>query len=160
MESATGTILPSQKNTSTRIAAGFTNSHEELLWTFFTSMTLALLIVYQAAVFCISFFRLARAIINQRRIEKEGSDKAHFINGMGWICIALKLGALESVVGFAGGAFGADLTRRIMRMAARGCLCIGIVKGYVSLSTCRPICSHPSPKVSTPQRTSTSCKES
>ncbi|KJA23812.1 hypothetical protein HYPSUDRAFT_65934 [Hypholoma sublateritium FD-334 SS-4] len=124
-----GTILPSQENTSSRIAGGFTNSHEELLWTFFTSTTLALLIVYQAAVFCISFFRLARAIINQRRIEKEGSDKAHFTNGMGWICIALKLGALESVVGFAGGAFGADLTRRIMRMAARGFLCIGIVKG-------------------------------
>lgn len=142
MASGKGVILPSKKNANTRVAAGFTNSHEESLWTFFTSTTLALLIVYQATVFCISFFRLARAIIDQRRIEKEGSDQAHFINGIGWISLALKLGAVESVVGFAGGSFGADLTRRIMRMVARGCLCIGIVKGYVSSPACRSTCFH------------------
>ncbi len=100
------------------------------------------LLYIKATVFCISFFRLARAIIDQRRIEKEGSDQAHFINGIGWISLALKLGAVESVVGFAGGSFGADLTRRIMRMVARGCLCIGIVKGYVSSPACRSTCFH------------------
>lgn len=136
-----GTLPPlssNNKTTSAVITLGFTSPHEELLWTFFTSTTLALLIVYQAAVFCFSFFRLGRAVVGQRRIESDGADKAHFINGVGWLCAALKLGALESVVGFAGGAFSVDITRRVMRMISRGCLCIGIVKGCVPLLITMP----------------------
>ncbi|KAF8960898.1 hypothetical protein BDZ97DRAFT_1921786 [Flammula alnicola] len=116
-------------STQTMIAIGFTSNREETLWAFFTNVTLTLLVVFQAAVFCFAFFRLCRALLHQRRIENEGSDKAHFVNGTGWLCAAAKLGALESVVGFAGGGFGIAFTRRIMRMLARACLCQGLVKG-------------------------------
>ncbi|KAF8186333.1 hypothetical protein BJ912DRAFT_813541, partial [Pholiota molesta] len=112
--------------TQTIVAVGFASDREQSLWAFFTSTTLALLIAFQAAVFCFAFFRLSRALLDQRQFEKEGSDKAHFVNGMGWLCGSTKIGALESVVGFAGGSFGIAITRRIMRMVARGCLCIGI----------------------------------
>uniref|UniRef100_A0A8H7XS23 Uncharacterized protein n=1 Tax=Psilocybe cubensis TaxID=181762 RepID=A0A8H7XS23_PSICU len=111
------------------IVIGFANSGQEGLWTFFTSLTLALLIIYQASVFCFSFFRLTRALLNQRNIERRDSDKAHLVNGIGWIAGSAKLGALETVIGFAGGSFGMSLTRRIMRMLSRAFMCIGIVKG-------------------------------
>lgn len=45
----------------------------------------------------------------------------------------IKLGAVESVIGFAAGDFGLTLTRRILRMLGRALLTIGIVKGYVLL---------------------------
>jgi len=129
---STGNI-PSPVKGQTMIAIGFTGKNEESIWTFFTSLTLALLVVYQAAVFCLAFFRLVQALLHQRKIENKGSDKAHFINGIGWISAAAKLGAVETVVGFGGGDFGIDMTRRILRMLSRACMCIGVVKGYVLL---------------------------
>ncbi|KAF9485602.1 hypothetical protein BDN70DRAFT_532654 [Pholiota conissans] len=132
--------IPSPKSpTQTIVAVGFSSNREESLWAFFTSTTLALLVVFQASVFCFAFFRLCRALLAQRRIENEGLDKAHFVNGTGWLCASLKIGALESVVGFAGGAFGIALTRRIMRMLARACLCIGIVKGVDAVEDFRMV---------------------
>ncbi|KAF9563831.1 hypothetical protein CPC08DRAFT_721403 [Agrocybe pediades] len=121
--------IPSSVKGQSMIAIGFTGKKEEGLWTFFTSLTLALLVVYQAAVFCLAFFRLVQALLHQRRIENKGSDKAHFINGIGWISAAAKLGAVETVVGFGGGDFGLDMTRRILRMLSRACMCIGVIKG-------------------------------
>ncbi|KDR77146.1 hypothetical protein GALMADRAFT_210272 [Galerina marginata CBS 339.88] len=122
---------PAQNGRNYMISVGFTSREQEGLWTFFTSLTLALLTVYQAAVFSLAFFRLVQVLLHQRRIENKGSDKAHFLNGIGWISGAAKLGALDTVVGFAGGGFGISLTRRIFRMLSRAFLCIGIVKGFV-----------------------------
>ncbi|PPQ92199.1 hypothetical protein CVT25_008973 [Psilocybe cyanescens] len=123
------TIRSIPGKTGPNITIGFADDRQGGLWTFFTSMTLALLIVYQASVFCFAFFRLTQALLSQRRIERKDSDKAHFANGIGWISGAAKLGALETVIGFAGGGFGISLTRRIMRMLARAFMCIGIIKG-------------------------------
>ncbi len=41
----------------------------------------------------------------------------------------LKLGAIETVVGFAHTSFSGALIRRVLRLLARACLCIGVVKG-------------------------------
>ncbi|KIM41461.1 hypothetical protein M413DRAFT_445461 [Hebeloma cylindrosporum] len=111
------------------IASGFTSNRDESLWVFFTSLTLALLTVFQATISCLTFFRLVRAISRQRHIETEGSEKSYFINGTAWVCAAAKFGIVETIIGFAGGGFGIALTRRIMRMLSRACLCIGVVKG-------------------------------
>lgn len=70
-----------------------------------------------------------RAFLDQRRIETTSSDDLHPLKGTGWITGGLKLGAIETVVGFAGGGFGGTLTRRILRMLARAFLCIGVSKG-------------------------------
>jgi hypothetical protein len=41
----------------------------------------------------------------------------------------IKLGAIETVVGFAPAGFGGAITRRILRLLGRACLIVGIVKG-------------------------------
>ncbi|KAJ7768601.1 hypothetical protein DFH07DRAFT_680909, partial [Mycena maculata] len=112
------------------VAIGFTNTSDQTLWTFLTSLTLALLTAFEAINFCFAFYRLVRAFVDQRRIETTSSDQAHLIRGIGWIAGGFKLGAVETVIGFAqGGGFGGALTRRIVRFLARAFLIIGIVKG-------------------------------
>jgi len=124
--------LPTGASNQSYIAIGFLNKHNEMIWTFFTSFTLALLTAFQVIIFCLVFLRLIQAILNQKRFESnEEEDKAHLVRGTGWISAATKLGAVETMIGFAGGGFGVALTRRILRLLGRACLCIGTVKGYV-----------------------------
>lgn len=113
------------------IAVKFMN---EQLVIFFNSLTLVVLTAFQAINFCMAFYRLIKAIINQKRIDSTegGNDReAHLINGIGWVSAGLKFGAIETVIGFAPGIFGTAITRRILRLLGRGCLTIGVVKGFV-----------------------------
>ncbi|KAK1230563.1 hypothetical protein PQX77_006340 [Marasmius sp. AFHP31] len=96
---------------------------------FMSSFSLAFLTAYQAMNFSFAFFRLAKAFLNSRRIENDSADEVVLFKGMGWINGGLKLGAIETVIGFADPGFGTSLTRRIFRLLARGCLVIGLVKG-------------------------------
>ncbi|KAJ7616367.1 hypothetical protein DFH06DRAFT_1307130 [Mycena polygramma] len=111
------------------VAIGFQSLSDQQIWTFLTSLTLALLTAFQAINFCFAFYRLIRAFIDQRRIETTSTDQAHLIRGIGWITGGLKLGAIETVIGFANGGFGGAMTRRVLRFLARAFLIIGIVKG-------------------------------
>jgi len=112
------------------VTIGFTSKGKEGSWTFFSSFTLAILFVCQATVFCFALFRLVQIIAHQRRIESRGTPSSS-IGGTGWITVAMKLGAIEALVGFAGGSFGVAITRRIMRLISRAFLVVGMVKGYV-----------------------------
>jgi hypothetical protein len=67
--------------------------------------------------------------VDQRRIETSKSDEAHLLRGVGWVTAGLKLGAIESVIGFVSVGFGSILIRRILRLLGRACLVIGAVKG-------------------------------
>jgi hypothetical protein len=96
---------------------------------FLTSVTLALLTAFQAIIFCLSFYRLLLAVIDQHNIESRSMDRNHLIRGTGWIAGGLKFGAIETVVGFGAATFGTVLTRRILRFLSRAFLIIGIVKG-------------------------------
>ncbi|KZT28303.1 hypothetical protein NEOLEDRAFT_1145915 [Neolentinus lepideus HHB14362 ss-1] len=129
------TFLPSQTNPSTRLLAiGFANDTDHMLWTIFSRLALALLTIYQALVFCVVFYRLVKSFVNQRRIETSG-DSDHsvvLIKGLGWLAIGLKVGAIETILGFALDGFGAPITRRILRFLSRACLIIGVVKGMDS----------------------------
>jgi hypothetical protein len=111
------------------MAIGFSSDKNQAVWTFFSSLTIAILTAYQAINFCLTFYQLIRVFIDQRRIDASQSDEAHLFHGIGWIATGIKLGALESVVGFAPAGFGGAITRRILRMLGRACLIIGIVKG-------------------------------
>ncbi|OBZ77121.1 hypothetical protein A0H81_03158 [Grifola frondosa] len=84
-----------------------------------------------AMIFCIAFFRLYRALSHQRNIEEapRSEVEAYLFRGLGWIVVGMKLGAIETVVGFAQGGFTVALIRRILRLLGRGCLIIGILKG-------------------------------
>jgi len=114
------------------LVAGFNHDSQASMWMFFTSFTLALLIAYQATVFCLTFYRLIMALINQRHIESTSRDSSHLIRGTGWIAGGLKLGAFETVVGFVQLGFGLTLSRRILRLLSRAFLIIGIIKGVDS----------------------------
>ncbi|KAK0469632.1 uncharacterized protein EV420DRAFT_52782 [Desarmillaria tabescens] len=116
-------------NDSGSIFIGFKTDRDRDLWTFLTSMTLSLFTVYQLINFCLAFFRLVNALRQQRNLETSSSDQAYLFRGIGWISAGLKLGAIETVVGFAHTTFSGALIRRILRLLARACLCIGIVKG-------------------------------
>ncbi|RDB28283.1 hypothetical protein Hypma_001413 [Hypsizygus marmoreus] len=115
------------------LALGFSSKKDQLLWTFFTSITLALLAVYQTINFTFAFYRLVRAFLERRRIETTSSDETHLFKGIGWITGGLQLGAIETVMGFAGCGFGGALSRRILRLLARAFLCIGVAKGMDSV---------------------------
>lgn len=115
------------------VAIGFNSPSDQNFWFFFTSLTLALLTAFQAVAFCITFIRLIRAFISQRNFEATASDQAYLFRGTAWIAGALKLGAIETVIGFVPSSFGIVLTRRILRFLSRAFLCIGIVKGVDSV---------------------------
>ncbi|KAJ6481927.1 hypothetical protein C8R45DRAFT_1003478 [Mycena sanguinolenta] len=111
------------------LAIGYQSFNDQQIGTFLTSLTLALLTAFEAINFCFAFYRLIRAFVDQRRIETTSSDSAHLIRGIGWITGGFKLGAIETVIGFANGGFGGALTRRIVRFLARAFLIVGIAKG-------------------------------
>ncbi|KAG1721448.1 hypothetical protein EDB19DRAFT_1917312 [Suillus lakei] len=69
------------------------------------------------------------AVTRTQRIETKHTDEHHFFNGTGWISIGIKLGAIESIVGFTAGGFAVPLTRRILRLIGRVCMIIGALKG-------------------------------
>ena len=104
----------------------FSSKHDEWLWLFFTAFTLAILIAYQATVFSFSLFRLIWILFRRKHRIR--------VRGIGWVSAGVKLGALEAILGFAGGGFEFSMTRRIMRFMGRACLCIGLIMGYVILS--------------------------
>ncbi|THH00305.1 hypothetical protein EW026_g2197 [Hermanssonia centrifuga] len=71
-------------------------------------------------------------MVNQKRIDDtvNGNDQeAHLFNGMGWITAGIKLGVIETVVGFAPAVFGEAITRRVLRFLGRAMLIIGVIKG-------------------------------
>ncbi|THH17978.1 hypothetical protein EW146_g2926 [Bondarzewia mesenterica] len=112
-------------------AVGSNNQSAEFARTFFNSFALALMTLYQALTFSIVFIRLSKAFLGQRQIETSSgtSKRSYLFRGVGWIAAGVKLGAVESVIGFAQGNFGIFFTRRMLRMLGRACLIIGVVRG-------------------------------
>jgi hypothetical protein len=102
-------------------------------WTFLTSVTLALLTFYQVVVFAFTFYRLVEALVNNwRRIQTSTTDEGrlHLFGELGWTAAGIKLGAIETVLGFTDAGFGQDITRRVLRLLSRACLSVAVVKGY------------------------------
>ncbi|TDL27776.1 hypothetical protein BD410DRAFT_893961 [Rickenella mellea] len=121
------------------LAVGFMSNAKQSLWLFFSSLSLALFTAFQAITFCLTFYKLVQAFINQRRIDTSSNEdtEAHLVRGLGWIAGGIKLGAIETVIGFTGvgGGFGTILARRLLRMISRACVIIGIVKGMDSVES-------------------------
>lgn len=99
------------------------------VWTFFSSMTLALLVTFQALCFCFAFYRLIRAFLTQRNIETRSEDAAVMFRGIGWINAGIKVGAIETVIGYVEGGIKVAYIRRSLRMLSRALLAIGVAKG-------------------------------
>jgi hypothetical protein len=111
----------------------FTNKSESL-WLSLGQLSLALYSNYQCLTAFLALYRLFAALSDQRRIDITDTDERHFFNGTGWIAFGIKVGAVETIVGFAGGGFAVPLSRRIIRLMGRVCIIIGSLKGWVSLA--------------------------
>lgn len=76
---------------------------------------------------------MVKAFVSQRRIEDAGAadHEAILFRGIGWMTLGTKLGAVETVIGFAEQGFATSIFRRILRLLSRACLTIGVVKGSV-----------------------------
>lgn len=101
---------------------------------FLRSISLALLVIYQGITFLVFFVRLASCALAQYNIEDRAASEWEGIlfRGLGWLVVGAKISAVESAVGFATTSFGVILTRRILRMIARACIIIGVIKGFAS----------------------------
>jgi hypothetical protein len=106
----------------------FTNKSESL-WLSLGQLSLALYSNYQCLTAFLALYRLFAALSDQRRIDITDTDERHFFNGTGWIAFGIKVGAVETIVGFAGGGFAVPLSRRILRLMGRVCIIIGSLKG-------------------------------
>jgi hypothetical protein len=99
---------------------------------FLRSISLALLVIYQAVTFAVFFVRLASCILMQYNIEDRAASEWEGIlyRGLGWLAVGTKVSAIESAIGFATTSFGVILTRRLLRMIGRACIIIGVIKGF------------------------------
>ena len=111
------------------LVIGFQFQRSRELWVFFSSVTLALLTLFQAVNFVLTFYQLIRVFVDQHRIEASQSDEAHLFKGIGWVAAGIKLGAIETLVAFAPAGFGGAFMRRVLRLLGRACLSIGVLKG-------------------------------
>lgn len=116
------------------LGIGFSPPHDQSIWLFFTSLTLALLAGFQALIFSLTFYKLVKALVDQRHIDTSGrqDSEAHLVKGTGWIAAGVKIGAIETIIGFAGpggDGFYAAFIRRLLRTVSRACVIIGVVKG-------------------------------
>ncbi|KIJ63572.1 hypothetical protein HYDPIDRAFT_29366 [Hydnomerulius pinastri MD-312] len=115
-------------STKVPLAIGFTHNSESL-WLSLSEFSLALYTTIQIIFFLLAFYRLAKAFLDQRRIELTHSDEHHFYNGIAWITVGIEIGVIETLAGFAQGSFAVALARRILRLVARFILMIGLLKG-------------------------------
>ena len=111
------------------LAIGFRFSKNQTLWIFFSFFSLALLTLYQVVHFALIFYQVIRVFVDQRRIEMSQSDEAHFFQGLGWVAVGLKLGVIESIIGFVPAGFESAILRRVLRFLGRACLIVGVIKG-------------------------------
>ncbi|KAL5497809.1 hypothetical protein ACEPAH_2740 [Sanghuangporus vaninii] len=111
------------------LAIGFGTGNDQTIWRFLTSMTLALLIILQASMFFLSIY-VAMSLIQQRRTGHtvfEGHD-VPTLSGVVWIAMGVKIGVIETLLGFVSGGFSIVLARRILRMLSRCCLAFGALE--------------------------------
>ncbi|KAJ3793269.1 hypothetical protein GGU11DRAFT_417436 [Lentinula aff. detonsa] len=113
----------------TTVAVGFSDPYNKTLWTIFTDFDLGFITTYQILNFSFAFFRLAKAFLEQQRIETSDTDEALLLRGTGWITLGIKLGAVETAIGFVSPQFGVVLARRILRLLGRASLIIGLLEG-------------------------------
>lgn len=108
------------------LAIGFSSSTLQTLSQVFASITLVLLILYQAFFFLSSVY-VGVSLSQERRVGGnffEGFTMPT-LAGIIWLAIGVKMGFAESILGFINGGFSIVLARRILRMLSRCCLITG-----------------------------------
>lgn len=105
------------------------NNKSESVWLSLGQLSLGTYTTFQCFTAFLALYRLFLAFFDQQRIDIKQSDERHFFNGTGWITVGIKLGAIESIVGFTSGGLAVPLSRRLLRLIGRLCIIIGSLKG-------------------------------
>ncbi|KAH7101734.1 hypothetical protein BKA62DRAFT_702083 [Auriculariales sp. MPI-PUGE-AT-0066] len=108
------------------LGVGFLNNAALTPWTFMSNSSLALVTAYQAIHFCLAFLHFFQRAYTQNGAASERDPRLFSKRGTGWLAVGLKIGAIETVVGFAGFAYTPSLVRRILRAASRLFMVAGI----------------------------------
>lgn len=117
---------------SSFLEIGFDNSDDRTVWQFFTSTTLAFLIVVEVSLFMLAVFS-AILMVRGRRLP-EDSPSPPTVRGIAWISAGMMLGAIETLLGFTNGGFQVVLARRFLRMFSRFFLTMGTLLWCVAHS--------------------------
>ena len=108
------------------LGIGFSSSALQTLSQIFASITLVILILYQAFFFLSSVY-VGASLAQERRVGGnffEGFTMPTMA-GIIWLSIGIKMGFVETILGFVNGGFSIILARRVLRMTSRCCLIIG-----------------------------------
>jgi hypothetical protein len=98
---------------------------------FFSSLTLALLALYQALIFLLIFSRMVIVLQDKRRLEgTENRLQIHKLRGVSYMAFGMVLGMIETLAGFCQTGFGVMVARKILRFLARAIFIVGIIKGF------------------------------
>ena len=119
------------------LAIGFRGSGEQAVWQFFNSVTLAMLLTFQAVVFFLSFYHFIKPFVSRNSAKDTEGDlkpKPYLHKGIGWIALGVKLGAIETLLGFVDGHYNIIIARRVLRLVSRACMIIAVLTGYVTPS--------------------------
>ncbi|EJD41557.1 hypothetical protein AURDEDRAFT_186509 [Auricularia subglabra TFB-10046 SS5] len=118
--------LPGGKTT---LGVGFANAAALGPWNIIANTTLALVTAYQAIHFCVAFLHFFQKAFRGERAFSTASERdlrLYSMNGTGWLAVGLKLGAVETVLGFAGFTFAPTIVRRVLRVLGRAFVLIGV----------------------------------
>lgn len=118
--------LPDGKTT---LGVGFANASALGPWNIIANTTLALVTAYQAVHFCVAFLHFFQKAFRGERAFSTASERdlrLYSMSGTGWLAAGLKLGAVETVLGFAGFTFAPTIVRRVLRVLGRAFMLIGV----------------------------------
>jgi len=101
-------------------------------WMIVSNLSIVVDTVHQQIHFCIAFLHFFQRANRPDRSSatSEHEPRLYSRRGTGWLAVSLKLGVIESVVGFAGFAYAPSLTRRYLRTVGRTVMLAGVCVRY------------------------------
>ncbi|KZV92225.1 hypothetical protein EXIGLDRAFT_749778 [Exidia glandulosa HHB12029] len=118
-----------QANGNVVLNVGFPNSAALGPWNILANTSLALVTAYQAIHFCLAFLHFFQKAYRGERMFSTSSERdvrLQSMKGTGWLAIGLKIGAVETVLGFVGFTFTPTIVRRILRVVGRLFILVGV----------------------------------
>jgi len=124
-------VETSTVDTPYRFQVDFTNDRARVIWSLLNSIALAVFIIYQASIFFLTGFRLARHFVMERdeALSRRPNKDAMTIRGTGWLAAGIKLAAVETLLAFIPNGWELVFARRLCRLLGRVFLLVGIMKG-------------------------------
>lgn len=116
-------------NGGATLGVGFANDATLGPWNIIANTSLALVTAYQAIHFCLAFLHCFQKAFRGERVFSTTSERdirLQSMRGTGWLAVGLKIGAVETAIGFAGFNFTPTIARRVLRVIGRAFILISV----------------------------------